>query len=102
LAGFNERILSFYARGMSVRDIRSHLAQIYGVEVRPDLISKVSDAVGDQLVTWHNRPLDAVWPIIYIDALWVKIRSGSVTSKQVYLTAAPPGRPQACVGWGAG
>nr|WP_234391974.1 transposase [Streptomyces sp. WM6378] len=86
LAGFNERILSFYARGMSVRDIRSHLAQIYGVEV----------------VTWQNRPLDAVWPIIYIDALWVKIRSGSVTSKPVYLTAAPPGRPQACVGWGAG
>ncbi|MFF2386277.1 IS256 family transposase [Streptomyces sp. NPDC058108] len=85
LSGFNDRILSLYARGMSVRDIRSHLAQIYGVEVSPDLISKVTDAVVDELVTWQNRPLDAVWPIIYIDALWVKIRSGSVTSKPVYL-----------------
>ncbi|WP_251073047.1 IS256 family transposase [Streptomyces sp. ISL-43] len=85
LAGFNDRILSFYARGMSVRDIRSHLAQIYGVEVSPDLISKVTDTVVDELVTWQNRPLDPVWPIIYIDALWVKIRSGSVTSKPVYL-----------------
>ncbi|MEU4173026.1 IS256 family transposase [Streptomyces sp. NPDC026665] len=85
LAGFNDRILSLYARGMSVRDIRSHLAQIYGVEVSPDLISKVTDAVVDELVTWQNRPLDAVWPIIYIDALWAKIRSGSVTSKPVYV-----------------
>ncbi|MFD3677662.1 IS256 family transposase [Streptomyces sp. NPDC058613] len=84
-AGFNDRILSLYARGMSVRDIRSHLAQIYGVEVSPDLISKVTDAVIDELVTWQNRPLDPVWPIIYIDALWVKIRSDSVTSKPVYL-----------------
>ncbi|MFD8695500.1 IS256 family transposase [Kitasatospora purpeofusca] len=85
LAGFNDRILSLYARGMSVRDIRSHLAQIYGVEVSADLISKVTDAVVDELVSWQNRPLDAVWPIIYIDALWVKIRSGSVVSKPVYL-----------------
>ncbi|MCX4779856.1 transposase [Streptomyces sp. NBC_01264] len=59
LAGFNDRILSLYARGMSVRDIRSHLAQIYGIEVSPDLISKVTDAVIDELVTWQNRPLDA-------------------------------------------
>ncbi|GAA3085484.1 hypothetical protein GCM10020000_84950 [Streptomyces olivoverticillatus] len=70
---------------MSVRDIGSHLAQIYGVEVSPDLISKVTDAVVDELVAWQNRPLDAVWPTIYIDALWVKIRSGSVVSKPVYL-----------------
>ncbi|MGA5824399.1 IS256 family transposase [Kitasatospora sp. NPDC094028] len=85
LAGFNERILSLYARGMSVRDIRSHLAQIYGVEVSADLISKVTDAVAEELSAWQNRPLDAVWPIIYIDALWVKIRSGAVSSKPVYL-----------------
>ena len=85
LAGFNERILSLYARGMSVRDLRSHLAQIYGVEVSADLISKVTDAVVDELAAWQSRPLDAVWPIIYIDALWVKIRSGSVTSKPVYV-----------------
>ncbi|MFK0223802.1 transposase [Streptomyces vinaceus] len=85
LAGFNDRVLSLYARGMSVRDICSHLAQIYGVEGSPDLISKVTDVVIDELVTWQNRPLDAVWPIIYIDALWVKICSGSVTAKPVYL-----------------
>ncbi|MFE2537855.1 transposase [Streptomyces sp. NPDC059371] len=70
---------------MSVRDIRSHFAQIYDVEVSPDLISKVTDALVGELVSWQNKPLDAVWPIIYIDALWVKIRSGSVTSKPVYL-----------------
>ncbi len=85
LAGFNERILSLYSRGMSVRDIRSHLAGSYGVEVSPDLISKVTDAVVDELAAWQNRPLDAVLPIIYIDALWVKIRSGSVASKPVYV-----------------
>ncbi|MFJ1618741.1 IS256 family transposase, partial [Streptomyces sp. NPDC088251] len=85
LAGFNEQVLSLYARGMSVRDIRSHLAGMYGVEVSPDLISKVTDAVTDELDAWQNRPLDAVWPIIYIDALWVKIRSGSVASRPVYL-----------------
>ncbi|MFB7621065.1 IS256 family transposase [Kitasatospora sp. NPDC056181] len=85
LAGFNERVLSLYARGMSVRDIRSHLVQIYGVEVSADLISKVTDAIVDELTAWQNRPLDAVWPIVYIDALWVKIRSGSVSSKPVYL-----------------
>ncbi|MBW8706941.1 hypothetical protein MBT84_45655 [Streptomyces sp. MBT84] len=85
LAGFNEQVLSLYARGMSVRDIRSHLAGMYGVEVSPDLISKVTDAVTDELDTWQNRSLDAIWPIIYIDALWVKIRSGSVASRPVYL-----------------
>ncbi|MFB8183369.1 IS256 family transposase [Streptomyces sp. NPDC055966] len=85
LAGFNEQVLSLYARGMSVRDIRSHLAGMYGVQVSPDLISKVTDAVTDELDAWQNRPLDAVWPIIYIDALWVKIRSGSVSSRPVYL-----------------
>lgn len=87
LAGFNERILSLYARGMSVRDIRSHLAAVYGVEVSPDLISTVTDAVLDELAAWQNRPLDAVWPIIYIDALWIKIRSGAVTSRPVVYLA---------------
>ncbi len=75
-AGFNDRILSLYARAMSVRDIRSHLTAICGVEVSPDLISTVTDAVVDELAAWQNRPLNAVWPIIYIDALWVRIRSG--------------------------
>ncbi|MFK0256289.1 transposase [Streptomyces sp. NPDC090445] len=85
LEGFNDRILSPYARGISVHDFRSHLAQIYGVEISPDLIGKVTDAAVEELVTWQNRTLDAVWPIICIDALRVKIRSGSVTSNPVHL-----------------
>lgn len=55
--------------GMSVRDIRSHLAGTYGVAVSSDLISKVTDAVADELTAWQNRPLDAIWPIMYIEAL---------------------------------
>jgi transposase-like protein len=69
LAGFNEQILSLYARGMSVRDIRAHLADLYGVQVSPDLISKVTDAVTEEITAWQNRPLDPVWPILYIDPL---------------------------------
>lgn len=60
LAGFNEQILSLYARGMSVRDIRSHLAELYGVEVSGDVISRVTDAVAEEITTWQNRPLDPV------------------------------------------
>ncbi|MGC0423483.1 IS256 family transposase [Embleya sp. AB8] len=84
-AGFNERILSLYARGTSVRDIRSHLAGVYGVQVGSDLISRVTDAVTDELTVWQNRPLDPVWPIIYIDALWIRIRSGSVVNRPVFV-----------------
>jgi putative transposase len=85
LSGFNEQVLSLYARGMSVRDIRSHLAGLYGVQVSPDLISKVTDAVTDEITNWQNRPLDPVWPVVYIDALWVKIRDGAVANRPVYL-----------------
>lgn len=85
LSGFNEQVLSLYARGMSVRDIRSHLAGLYGVQVSPDLISKVTDAIAEEITTWQNRPLDPVWPIVYIDALWVKVRDGAVANRPVYL-----------------
>jgi putative transposase len=85
LAGFNEQILSLYARGMSTRDIRAHLAATYGVEVSPDLISKVTDAVTEEITSWQNRPLDPLWPVVYIDALWVKIRDGAVANRPVYL-----------------
>ncbi|WP_432190090.1 IS256 family transposase [Streptomyces sp. Tue6028] len=102
LAGFNDQVLSLYARGMSVRDIRSHLAGMYGVEVSPDLISKVTDAVADELTAWQNRPLDAIWPIIYIDAPWIKIRSGAVVSKPVYLAVGVDmdGRKDVLGRWG--
>jgi transposase-like protein len=70
---------------MSVRDIRSHLAKLYGVQVSPDLISKVTDAVVEELTSWQSRPLDAVWPVVYIDALWIKIRDGQVVNRPVYV-----------------
>ena len=85
LKGFNDRIISLYARGMTVRDVQSHLEEIYGVEVSPDLISKVTDAVWDELEQWRNRPLDAMYPIVYIDALMVKIRDGVVANRPAYL-----------------
>jgi transposase-like protein len=85
LKGFNDRIISLYARGMTVRDVQAHLEEIYDVDVSPDLISKVTDAVWDELEEWRNRPLDAMYPIVYIDALMIKIRDGIVTNRPAYL-----------------
>lgn len=85
LKGFNQRIIGLYARGMTVRDIRDHLTEIYGVDVSPDLISRVTDAVWEELEEWRNRPLDAVYPILYIDALNIKIRDGIVSNRPAYL-----------------
>src|SRR5262252_426936 len=85
LDGFNERIIALYARGMSTRDIRAHLREMYQVEVSPDLISRVTDAVVDELAEWQARPLDPVFPVIFIDALMVKIRDGVAANRPVYL-----------------
>jgi transposase-like protein len=86
LKGFNERIIALYAGGMTTRDIRKHLKQIYGVEVSPELISRVTDGVVEELNEWQNRPLEAVYPILYIDALVVKVRDqGMVRNKPAYL-----------------
>ena len=85
LDGFNDRIVALYARGMTTRDIRAHLAEMYQVDVSPDLISRVTDAVAGELAEWQSRPLDRVWPVIFIDALMVKIRDGVVTNRPVYL-----------------
>src|SRR5215472_16154839 len=85
LEGFNERIIALSARGMTTRDIRAHLREIYGVEVSPDLISRVTDAVVDELAEWQSRPLDQVYPVIFIDALMLKIRDGVVTNRAVYV-----------------
>jgi putative transposase len=86
LAGFDDRILALYARGMSVRDIQGHLHELYGVEVSPDLISRVTDAVVDDIAAWQSRPLETVYPIVYLDALVVKVRDqGVVRNKAVYL-----------------
>jgi putative transposase len=85
LTGFNERIIALYARGMTTRDIRAHLRQIYDVEVSPDLISRVTDGVLGELAEWQARPLDAVYPVVFIDALMIKIRDGVVANRPVYL-----------------
>ncbi len=84
--GFDDKILSMYARGMSVRDIQAHLAEIYGTEVSPDLISSVTSAVVEEVQAWQARPLDAVWPIVFLDALVIKVRDqGVVQNKSAYI-----------------
>jgi putative transposase len=75
-----------YARGMTCREIKAHLAEIYGVEVSPDLISTVTDGVIDEVRSWQSRPLDPVYPILYLDALQVKVKDqGRVSNKAIYL-----------------
>ena len=86
LRRFNESIVALYAQGMSTRDIKRTLHRLYGVEVSPDLISRVTDGVTEELREWQHRPLDAVYPILYIDALVIKVRtSGTVVNRPSYL-----------------
>jgi putative transposase len=86
LAGLDDRVLDLYAGGMSVRDIASHLRGLYGVDVGRDTISRVTDAVLEDIAAWRTRPLDAVYPIVYFDALWVKVREDrSVRNRACYL-----------------
>jgi putative transposase len=84
--GFDDKIISMYARGMTTRDIQAHLQDIYGVEVSPDLISNVTDAVINEVKEWQSRPLADIYPILYLDATMVKVRSeGRVINKSAYL-----------------
>jgi putative transposase len=84
--GFDDKILSLYARGMTVREIQGHLQEMYGAEVSPSLISSVTDAVMDEAKAWQGRPLEALYPIVYLDCIHVKTRdSGAVRAKAVYL-----------------
>lgn len=86
LAGFDDQIIALYAGGMTVRDIKRHLQKMYGAEVSPELISRVTDGVVAELNEWQNRALDAVYPILYIDALVIKVRhNGTVINKACYL-----------------
>ena len=85
-AGFDDKIVSMYARGMTTREIERHLREIYGVEVGRDLISRVTDAVFEDVTEWQSRPLEALYPIIWMDALVVKIRDyGRVQNHHAYL-----------------
>jgi transposase-like protein len=86
LPGFDEKVIALYARGMSTRDIQGQLQELYGVEVSPTLISNVTAAVMDEVRAWQSRPLSAVYPIVYFDAIFVKSRQeGPVKNKAVYL-----------------
>ena len=84
-AGFDDKILSLYARGMTVREIQSHPEEMYGTEVSPTLISSVTGAVIEEVKAWQSRPLNALYPIAYLDCIHVKVRDGSVRVKAVYL-----------------
>jgi putative transposase len=87
--GFDDKILALYSRGLSTRDIEAHLEEIYGVKVGRDLISRVTDAVMDDARAWQTRPLDDVYPVVFLDALVLKVRDGgSVQRKACYLALA--------------
>ncbi|PYE50470.1 IS256 family transposase [Deinococcus yavapaiensis] len=86
LKDLDARIVALYARGMSTRDIQAHLHEMYGVEVSAALISNVTDAVLDKVTAWQNRPLDALYPILYLDCLHLKAKdNGRVKTKAVYV-----------------
>src|SRR5205823_7495328 len=80
--GFDEKIVAMYGRGLTVRDIQAHLAEIYGVKVGHDLISRVTDAVLEDVKAWQARPLEDVYPVLYLDALVVKIRDGGTVRRK--------------------
>jgi putative transposase len=85
LAGFDDAVLSLYAKGLTTGDIANHLADVYGSEVSRDLVSRVTDAVVEQMQQWQSRPLDAVYPVLLIDAIVLKIRDGQVANRPVYV-----------------
>ena len=87
--GFDDKILALYARGLTVREIQAFLSEMYAVEVSPDLISTVTDAVAAEITAWQTRPLERMYPVVFFDALRVKIRDeGVVRSKAIYLALA--------------
>ena len=85
LDGLNANVISLYAKGMTTGDIQAHLCEIYGTDISRDTISRITDAVLDDMVAWQNRPLDRVYPVILIDAIVVKIRDGQVANRAVYV-----------------
>jgi putative transposase len=86
LAGLDEKILGLYAGGMTVRDISQHLSELYATEIGRDTISRITDAVLEDIAAWRSRPLDRVYPIVYSDAMFVKVREDrSVRARACYL-----------------
>ena len=95
LPGFDDKVISLYTRGMSTREIQGHLEEIYGAEVSPQLISTVTDAVASEVAEWQSRPLEPLYPVMFFDAIRVKVRDqGTVCNKAVYLALGitPDGR----------
>jgi len=87
--GFDDKIISMYSRGMTVREVQAHLSEMYAVDVSPDLISSVTDAVMAEVTAWQSRPLEPMYPVVFFDALRVKIREeGVVRNKAIYLALA--------------
>jgi putative transposase len=80
--GFDEKILALYSRGLSTRDISAHLQEIYGVNVSRDLISRVTDAVMDDVREWGKRPLEDIYPIVFLDCMVLKIREGATVQRR--------------------
>jgi len=88
-SGFDDKIISMYSRGMTTREIEGHLKEMYGVDVSPTLISNVTEAVIEEVKTWQSRPLDEVYPILYMDALRVKVRDGAhIQNKAIHVAIA--------------
>ena len=100
MAGLDSKILSMYARGMTTRDIQGHLEEMYGVEVSPTLICNVTDTVLEEVRAWQSRPLDMVYPIVYPDALAIRMREqGQVQNRAVYVAIGiNKARPQRSAG----
>ncbi len=93
LNGFDDRIISLYSRGLSTRDIQAHFKEVYGVDVSAGFISQVTNAVMDDVKRWQQRPLDALYPIVYLDCIVVKSQDGgAVANKSVYLALGVNGQ----------
>jgi putative transposase len=102
LPGFDDKVISLYARGMSTREIQGHLEELYGTEVSPQLISTVTDAVTAEVAEWQSRPLEAMYPVVFFDAIRVKVRDqGTVCNKAIYLAlgVCADGRKQVLELW---
>ena len=94
LPGFDDKVIALYARGMTTREIQGHLKELYGVEVSPALVSSVTDSVLEDVKAWQSRALDAVYPIVYLDAIHLKMRTeGQVQNQAVYCHRSNQNRP---------
>jgi putative transposase len=85
LDGLTGNVISLYAKGMTTGDIQAHLAEIYGTEISRETISKITDAIVEDMVAWQNRPLDRIYPVLLIDAIVIKVRGSQVANRPVYV-----------------